>query len=654
MSSKYLSIRQRQLLQFLQSQTSYITGSELAKFLRVSPRTIRNDISEINAKLAENNIHISSLKSRGYLLNIDNPLALDALKKMDDSFLSREERVHYLTMQLCLSEIPINLYDLEDEMHVSHTTLEHDLMYLKKKYVHEFPFIQLSQKKSFIEFEKNERKRRSVLNLLIHSGWNYNYKGNILFNYQYIDEKDMNLIINEVTKCLSVYQIQLEDTNLVLLNLSITIMHIRILNGHQLDEFKDIEKDDKLVSEAVDSLFDKLEDILKCSFNVAERNEIYLHISNSRLMDASKLNFDTVSDFFHRDIISVADEYLQKVSEFFSINLLNDEDFYITLLQYIRYLQSPMHIFNMFQVSQDIARSNLLIEYEIAYLFQPFAKEYIGSYLNQPELLYLAFCISGAMEFLNKTIQGSKLKTIICSHLNLYITWSIKRKILASFDNFIDIVALLPINARKVYDFENTDLVITTTNMTINTPNQAQIIRITPFVTSSDYASISKYIDRKRINDLSAPNTQSLLTLLENASWHECMGWDDKYEVLRNLCNDFEKDNYVTEDYLEDLFTRESIIPFAFQPGIVLAYSFRPSTKTSLSVATLDHRIIWNGHKIRTIILAAFHPDEYTLIFKLLSDIYSEKYTADVINHIKAKDTLLDYLTKELHNKHTA
>ena len=51
MDTLSLSLRQRQLIHFLQLRTTYTTGEELAEHLHVSSRTIRHDIIEINDSL---------------------------------------------------------------------------------------------------------------------------------------------------------------------------------------------------------------------------------------------------------------------------------------------------------------------------------------------------------------------------------------------------------------------------------------------------------------------------------------------------------------------------------------------------------------------------------------------------------------------------
>ena len=132
MKSLMLSLRQRKLLHYLQSQKTYTTGEELAGHLRVSSRTIRNDITEINSARERHGIRIVSKRSIGYLLESEDPEALKQLNQSSGSFLSRDERVRHMAFQLCLYDEPLDLYDLEDEMFVSRTTLEHDLYALRK------------------------------------------------------------------------------------------------------------------------------------------------------------------------------------------------------------------------------------------------------------------------------------------------------------------------------------------------------------------------------------------------------------------------------------------------------------------------------------------------------------------------------------------
>lgn len=643
MNKLNLTLRQRKLLHMIQEQTTYITGNELAQQLNVSPRTIRNDVVAINKNIFPYEAQILSERSKGYLYYAKDPDIIQKLNQIDTAFFTKEDRVRYLAFRLCLTDEALNIYDLEDEMFVSHTTLEHDLHYLKMRYVLSEPNIKLEQKKDNISFEKNEKKRRAVLNQLFHEDWNYNTSGNTYYGYNFLNKDILDYIMDEVPLHLSRYKIAMEDPSLVSLNLSIAIMYHRVVSGHPLPSTPPLPKPDTQANFATNSLVDALEGQLHCCFSHEERDDIYQRIASGHLPDISKMDFSELSKYFGPITLNLADAYLKKIKKVFNLDFTGDRDFYITLLAYLQYLQTPIHIFNK-QGNPNIAKKNLLKEMEIAYLFQDLALEYLGYYINQTELLYLAHCISGALEFLYETHPESKLKTVICCHMNLSTAWALKRKVLGAFDKYLDIVSLLPINAKSAYDFNNIDLILSTVRKPITNHSETDIIQISHFLTPRDYLTLSAYIQEKQIVQLCSSNETSLKDLLEHAFWHEKELLSDHFSIIEYMASDFIQNRLVTSQYLSDILRRESIATCAIGPGILFLHSLVPSKETKLSVVTLDHRIVWNSHKVRIIIMAAFRPDDATSLFRLLHTFYDDSLNIEELQMLKTKKKSLIFL----------
>lgn len=642
MNKLNLTLRQRKLLHMIQEQTTYITGNELAQQLNVSPRTIRNDVVAINKNIFPYEAQILSERSKGYLYYAKDPDIIQKLNQIDTAFFTKEDRVRYLAFRLCLTDEALNIYDLEDEMFVSLTTLEHDLHYLKMRYVLSEPNIKLEQKKDNISFEKNEKKRRAVLNQLFHEDWNYNTSGNTYYGYNFLNKDILDYIMDEVPLHLSRYKIAMEDPSLVSLNLSIAIMYHRVVSGHPLPSTPPLPKPDTQANFATNSLVDALEGQLHCCFSHEERDDIYQRIASGHLPDISKMDFSELSKYFGPITLNLADAYLKKIKKVFNLDFTGDRDFYITLLAYLQYLQTPIHIFNK-QGNPNIAKKNLLKEMEIAYLFQDLALEYLGYYINQTELLYLAHCISGALEFLYETHPESKLKTVICCHMNLSTAWALKRKVLGAFDKYLDIVSLLPINAKSAYDFNNIDLILSTVRKPITNHSETDIIQISHFLTPRDYLTLSAYIQEKQIVQLCSSNETSLKDLLEHAFWHEKELLSDHFSIIEYMASDFIQNRLVTSQYLSDILRRESIATCAIGPGILFLHSLVPSKETKLSVVTLDHRIVWNSHKVRIIIMAAFRPDDATSLFRLLHTFYDDSLNIEELQMLKTKKEILDF-----------
>lgn len=641
MSDFTLSLRQRKLIHHLQFQKNYTTGEQLAEHLHVSARTIRNEVTAINQLLDGFGVRIASKRSLGYLLEAESLEDLKQLSLGSDSFLSRDERVRYIAFQLCLSDVPLDLYDLEDEMYISRTTLEHDLDALRKTYILPHPHISFQRHKNHISFEKDERKRRIILNRLFTENWNYHSRGNAYYQYQYLDEQVVNTIMKEISLYMTRYSIQLEDINMVTLDLAISIMYYRISSGHILTAPGSTSYQDSTCIHAADELLDSLEQKLGCQFPKAERLDIYLLISCGKMIDASKLNFGTVELFFEPDVIAFTNAYIQLLFDTYCIDFSDNEDFYITILQYVRYLKLPLHYFNMVSTHSDITRSKFLIEFEMAFAIQPMALEFYGSYLDYTELLYLAFCISGALTYANRI--APKLKTIIMCHLNLPAAWNLKHKILGRFEDYIDCKSLLPVYEKDNYDFSRIDLVITTADKEITEEPTCKTLVTSPFFTTIDQENLENHISRTHINRLYAANVPPMEQLFREAFWHERIQVDSPFSLIEFLAADFIQNGYVSADYLTSILRRESIMTFAFQPSIVLVYSVTPSSRTCLSIATLEHRIKWNTYKIRTVIMAAIKPKDATLIFRLINELYDPSLNPEEARFLKTREELVTY-----------
>ena len=89
--------------------------------------------------------------------------------------------------------------------------------------------------KNTVSFEPDERKRRGDSEPTFTENWNYNAKGNAYYQYQYLDERVVNLIMQEVNYYMTRYNIMMEDINMVILDLAIAIMYYRVTSGREPD-----------------------------------------------------------------------------------------------------------------------------------------------------------------------------------------------------------------------------------------------------------------------------------------------------------------------------------------------------------------------------------------------------------------------------------
>ena len=635
-----LALRQRKLLHRMQHQETFITGNELAKELGVSPRTIRNDVVEINRNIRPYHAQIRSERSKGYCFEAEDPERIRRLNQIELALLTKADRIRYLILRLCLAEEPLNFLDLEDEIFVSHTTLSQDLQSLKQKYVASEPFLKLIQKKNELYLEQDEKKIRELLARLFHEDWNYNKKGNAYYGYNFLNEHVLDFVMEQVPILLHKYHIGMEEPTLIYLDLTIAIMCQRVHGKHTLSELPVRPKKDQGAYCACLELFDILERQYECTFPEAEKEFIYERIASGRMLDAFRIDMQTLPDHIDPQTRQITDRYLERIRSVFGIDFFDDEDFYITLCLCIRDLQNESYIYNA-QENPVLTKETLLTEYEIAMLFQGLAEEYLGHGLSEIQLIHLAHCISGGLEFLFCTHPEYKLRTVLCTHRNMVTAWSAKRKILGAFNNYLDITDLIPVSKAPDFDFSRTDLVLTTVKTKQSHGPTAVTLPINHFITEADRSRISAFIDTKRIERFCPSPASPPRELLSNAFWHERTALKTREDILETLAEDLADGRLPADRLLADLQKREAVTSFVTGPGVAFLHSFLPAERTKLSAMTLDHRIIWNNYKIRLIILGVFRAEELPLLFQLKHLFHH--LDRDSMRFLKAKEDICTF-----------
>lgn len=639
-----LSIRQRSLLYCLHHVSGYVTGDKLSKHLGVSPRTIRNEVAEINVLLQGSGVRITSKHSFGYIIEAQNADEFKGLTQAGESCISKAERLRHIAFRLCLSDKPIDLDDLADEMYISKTTLERDLKDFRQTFaLPELPIL-VTRSKNSIEFLQDERKRRAILCRLYSEDWNYNGRGNTFFQYQYLQEKVVNICICEINFYLDNHSIRMEDTNIVHLDLAIAIAYNRIKEGHELTNERENLYFSREAVSAVDELLDSLEGKLNCSFSKCERMEIYELVSCSILPDMQKVEAEGIENYFNPELVHFTDKYLAQLKSEFGLDFFQNHDFYITLLLYLRYLTLPVHHLN----NTDIIRSQVLldyaIEFEIALCIQPLALDFYGNYLDFRELLYLSTLISGALT----SALHPKLKTVVLSHFNLLVSWNLKIQIEDHFPSYIHITDLLPVNQKDNFDFSDTDLILSTTDKQIFSKKDTVTLKISPFFTEDDKKKIEHFIRQVRFKSLYRKDFPDICTILEKASWHESVEETDYLQLLKRMGMNLIEAGFADHTYLEDIFRREKLLTFVNHPSFLVVHSAVPAKQTHIEIFTLNHRLRINGQKIRMVIMICMAQEDRNLIFKFFSELYNGNFDPNESRFLKTKSEYLKFFKEHL------
>ncbi len=126
---RFPNLRLAQLFEMLQKET--LPQDELARRLSVSTRTVRADITALNALIAGYGAQFILNRGVGYQLKIEDEERYQDLVLQPSRQLriprTSPERVHYLVVRFLTSAFSLKLEDLAEEWFVSRATLQSDM-----------------------------------------------------------------------------------------------------------------------------------------------------------------------------------------------------------------------------------------------------------------------------------------------------------------------------------------------------------------------------------------------------------------------------------------------------------------------------------------------------------------------------------------------
>jgi lichenan operon transcriptional antiterminator len=231
-----LSTRQKKILDILSSSADVVSGSVLADKLRVSTRTLRTEVTHINDALARSGIQILSYYGRGYGLQNDNRRLFSQLMASMDKAVSRDDRIHYILLQLIDTDDSVDLCDIEDELYISRSTLESDLKIIQEKVCKNEPYINLKIHKNTLIMEDDELKKRNILLHLFLEMWDFNSLQGIQDNPWLEGIEYLEPIHQVLQSVLHKSGILLDEFQFAYLTLSVLLIYTRNLQNHHLYE----------------------------------------------------------------------------------------------------------------------------------------------------------------------------------------------------------------------------------------------------------------------------------------------------------------------------------------------------------------------------------------------------------------------------------
>lgn len=483
--------RSREILSQLITKTEYsqtISIQDLAEMFKVSSRTIRYDIEQINDYLKENHLQPLNLGKQG-VINTQADITKARESLSEEGFysfkLSREERVCFSAVMMICSDDYITLSEIADQLFVSRSTIIQDLEHIKSCFRERHLYV-LSHSNKGLLLEGREIDKRNLLIDMIQSE-NSIFKAEPIFQHLTqclsknlkIDLEDISMIEKIINEAEHIYGRFLTDQSFVQLRNYFQLSLYRLRKAHYV-EYGD-DKNSKW--DMAKGMIDQIQ-----QFIVKEipDTEIYYVAS---VLNRMKYIKKTTSN---KEIVKmqvITRNFIEKISKDIHRNLQGDYIFYENLINHLESTFSTLgDRFAINSVVDEILQRYPEVKQATernVYVFE----EYVGRKLSEEEIAYIVVHICAAIERnKNETVRYSVV--LVC---NGGIGTS--QLLLARLEKFfhLDVIDIIPAHDIENMNMDDVDAVISTISLE---GKGIEYIQVDPLLTDEDCIRVGEKLSK--------------------------------------------------------------------------------------------------------------------------------------------------------------
>lgn len=627
---------QRQLeitMQLFNQTDSFTTAATLAKEKEVSLRTIQGDLKLIKESLSKYScIEFKSTRKGSGIIVKDQ----DAFLKLKESFLLdytgfsnvRNERINELLLCLLNQYRSISLYDLENELYVSQSTLNNDIKTAKD--IASQYNLEILRSANRITLDGSEINKRDCIldrNMMVS---NTTFLSKDTSISELLDE--IKAIVIQVFIDFKQTIADVELSNLIIL-LYITIN--RMKNNFFIAPY-DLEITENLEPEIhiAEAIFKEI------------KNKFYIRVPQEEI-NYLALYFKGQGSYAELAVSNEMDtfifESLTKIKNNFKFDLTDNLNLRISLamhctplfirIKYNMQLKNPL---------KDQIRQEYPQGYDLASYFAYLLQEKFHKHINDSEIAFIAIYFYSALTELHETSNGKKVLCISSARVSentllrqTFYRWFPKK--IADL-KFVDATTLEE-NPSMIDDY---DIIATTDKDKYYDIGLA--LYVDRFPSKKDYQNMKLALEGfKNPEDITSVFRKELYVSFENAT---------KEEIIQTLCFQVEK-HFQIENLYDVVEQRENMRSTYFGNGFAAPHPITPiSPDTFVSVGYSKKSVSWDcdSNQVNLVLLIGVGKNNHQAfqIWNYISKIFSDTNFIKEFSEQPTYDNLIQMLRTSL------
>jgi transcriptional antiterminator len=593
---RFPNLRLAQLFELLQNET--LPQDELARRLAVSTRTVRADITALNALMAGHGAQFVLNRGAGYQLKIDDAARYREMVLQPSRQLriprTSPERVQYLLVRFLTSAFSLKLEDLAEEWFVSRATLQGDMAEVRERFSRYSLTIETRPRHGMKLFGSETATRACLTDLL----WQLAQEDseNPLLTEEALNAGVPEQLAAELHDCFTRCRIRLTDEGEQFIRLYCAVAVRRISEGYPLAEFNAAEVDEN-VREAARQIARLLQRLAGKPLSEAEEEWLQVHIAARQVQEVAPSAISADDDE------ALVNYILRYINTHYNYNLLTDEQLHADLLTHIKTMITRVR----YQINiPNPLLSNIKQHYPMAYDMTLAAVSSWGKYtpyaISENEIGFLVLHIGVGLErHYNIGYQRHPRVLLVCDTGNSTVRM-IQAMLMRKYPQ-IEVTRIISLRDYEQLAGVEEDFVISTARVP---EKEKPVVTMAPFPTEYQLEQLGKLVlvDRTRPYMLAKYFDESHFLVVDEPMTQQ--------QLFGILCGQLEREGYVGEDFYPSVVEREAIVSTMLGDGIALPHSLGlMANKTVVYTVLAPQGISWGDETAYVIFLLAISKSEY-------------------------------------------
>lgn len=588
--------RLAQLFTLLQNET--LPQEELAQRLSVSTRTVRADITALNALLQHYGAQFILTRGSGYQLVIHDSSRYQTLEesapKAQHIPRTAADRIHFLLVRFLTSAFSIKLEDLADAWFVSRATLQGDMVDVRERFQRYQLTLETRPRHGMKLFGSEVSIRACLTDLL----WELSQQGplNPLIGEEAFDASVPTLLAGVLQETLTRHHVRLTDAGERFICLYGAVAVRRVSEGYPLADFsaEDVAQN---VRDAARELANTMQQLAGKPLALAEEEWLCVHLAARQVQDVDPGTISADDDE------ALVNYILRYINQQYNYNLLEDAQLHADLLTHIKTMIT--------RVRYQIMIPNPLLEnikqhYPMAWDMTLAAVSSWGKYtpyaISENEIGFLVLHIGVGLErHYNIGYQRQPQVLLVCDTSNAMVRMI--EAILQRKYPQLEIAATLSQREYEQREEIAEDFVISTVRIS---EKDKPVVTIAPFPTDYQLDQIGKLVlvDRTRPWMLNKYFDETHFQVIDTPM--------DQQALFATLCQQLQQEGFVGAEFHDSVAEREAIVSTMLGDGIALPHALGLlAKKTVVYTVIAPHGIAWGDETAHIIFLLAISKSEY-------------------------------------------